>query len=212
MLSSSLLPQLLAAVGDVLREREATVDLFVVGGAAMLLRGDATRLMTMDVDVLARVEGGSLLLPIPFPPDLQHAIDLVADGYGLDPDWMNAVVASNWRERWPQGLPADLLGDAERRTFGGLTVTVAGSSALVPLKLHAVVDRARAVSFDLDGRVLEVDLSPPDARRHLDDLVSLAPNDDELDGAASWVRTQDTSPDISPFLTAAIRHVRSHRH
>lgn len=176
----------------------------------MLLRGDASRLTTVDVDVLARVEGSRLLLPIPFPPDLQHAIGLVADGYGLSPDWMNAVVASNWEERWPQGLPADLLGDAERRTFGGLTVTIAGRSAMVPLKLHAVVDRARAVSFGSDGRVLEVDLSPPDARRHLDDLVALAPGDAELDGAAAWVRTQDTSPDIDPFLTAAVRHVRSH--
>lgn len=201
----------LADVGAVLAERDEQIEIVVVGGAAMLLRGEAVRLTTGDVDVLAAVDDAHLVFPYPLPEPLAEAVREVAESYGLSDDWMNATVASNWSHRWPEGLPYDLLGDVERRTYGGLTVALAGRSVLIPLKVHAVVDRARAVAFDAAGLVTAVDLSPTEAVRHLGDLVALAPSDGELAAARRWVGDQDTSPHLSAFLDAIERHVLAAR-
>jgi hypothetical protein len=124
---------------------------------------------------------------------------------------MNAVVARSWAHHWPEGLPAALLTGVERRTYGGLTVALAGRAVLIPMKLHAVVDRARAAAFDAEGHVTAVDFSPLDAQRHLRDLIALRPTDAELDAAGAWVQEQDASPHIASFLSAVETHVRSTR-
>lgn len=210
-LSESDIEARLADVGAVLSEQGHAVAIVVVGGAALLLRGEANRVATGDVDVLAAVDGQALVLPVPLPADLQEAVRVVAEGYGLSDDWMNAVVARNWAHRWPAGLPGDLLRDADWRTYGGLRVGLAGRSALIPLKVHAVVDQSRVSAFDSEGRVTRVDLSPSEARRHLGDLVALAPSDDELRRARVWVAEQDGSPQLSVFLDTIENHVRDAR-
>lgn len=211
MLSTQLLTDALSAVGDVLQERGQSVSVLVVGGAALLLRGHAHRETTVDVDVLAYVQDGLLVEPSPLRADLLDAVRIVAEGYGLTDDWLNAVVSRSWSGYWPPGLPADPLADARRLDLGGLTVYLAGRATLIPLKLHASADRARAAGFDAEGRVNAVDLSPPDARRHLVDLTALSPTDADLDRAAAWVHTQDASPDLDTFIDAVRRYVRDAR-
>ena len=211
VLSSRLLTDLLAAVGDVLRERDQSVSILVVGGAALLLSDFTHREATVDVDVLAQVEGRRLVDPVPLPANLLEAVRVVAEGYGIGDDWLNAVVATSWSGHWPPSLPADPLADATRLDVGGLTVYLAGRATLIPLKLHAAADLARAAGFDTDGRVTAVDLSPPDARRHLVDLEALSPTDDELDRAAAWVHTQAASLDLDTFIDAVRRYVRDAR-
>lgn len=55
----------------------AEARIIVVGGAALVLRGDVHR-PTGDVDVLAEVINDSLLLPRPFSASLEQAIERVA--------------------------------------------------------------------------------------------------------------------------------------
>lgn len=211
MFSPRLLSDALRAVGDVLQEREQTVSILVAGGAALLLNDYTHREATVDVDVIAQVEGGRLVDPVPLPSILDEAVRIVAEGYGLPDDWLNAVVATSWSGHWPPELPVDPLADARRLEFGGLTVWLAGRETLIPLKLHAAANQAHAAGFDVEGRVIAVDLSPPDARRHLVDLVALMPTDADLDRAAAWVHTQDASPDLDTFIAAVHRHVRDAR-
>ena len=193
-----------------LAQRGVRVEIVVVGGAALLLRGDVARL-TGDVDVLAIAAGGHPIYPDPLPAVLRESAHTVAENYGLDDDWLNAVVARSWDQTWPKGLPDGLVADADWRTYGGLRVGIASRSALLALKVHAIVDRSRASAFDADGRVTAVDLSPADARRHLADLVALAPSDAELRSAREWVAEQDGSPDLATFLDAIDRHVQDAR-
>lgn len=201
----------LGRLGDELAGARAEASVLVVGGAALALRGDTAR-ETVDVDVLAEVRNGLLTLPRPFSPALQAAIGRVAESFPneLDAEWMNAAVARDWERRWPGGLPPG-LDAAEWRVYGALSVGLAGRETLVPMKLHAVLDRGTVPTFDADGRVTgaTVDLTGYD-RRHLDDLAALAPTDAELDAAAAWVCGQDTG-DIRLLVQAVLARVRAER-
>lgn len=201
MFSPQLLEDALGAVGDLLGARDQSVSLLVVGGAALLLQDHTHRDATVDVDVLAQIEDGRLVDPVPLPAGVREAARLVAEGYGLPDDWLNSVVATSWTGHWPPALPSDPLADARRLEFGGLTVFLVGRETLIPMKLHAAANHAHAAEFDSEGRVTGVDLSPRDAQRHLVDLVELSPTDADLDRAAAWVHTQDSSPDLTRSLT-----------
>lgn len=210
-LNATSLSQRLAEVGAILENQGTPFTIIVVGGASLLLRGETDRVATGDVDILAAVNEEGFVFPFPLPLDLQIAVQEVADGYALSDDWMNAVVARSWAHSWPEGLPTALLSDVEWRTYGGLRVGLAGRSVLIPLKVHAVVDRSRVSGFDPEGRVATVDLSPSAARRHLQDLVAMQPTEEELETARTWVKTQDGSPQLDVFLDTITAHVRDAR-
>src|SRR5688500_16614658 len=161
-----LLTEALAALGAVLEADGQPERLVVVGGMAMNLRGYYPR-ATADVDVIARVDPRShgpmltLVSAEPLPEALQEAISRVARDFGLPPDWMNSVVANQWRA----GLPPGLESDIEWRRYGGLQVGLVGRSALVALKLFAALDCGpRSV--------------------HMQDLIRLAPSPEEMAIAA----------------------------
>jgi len=188
----SLITRALDAVGELLEEEGEEVAIVVVGGTALNLLGVVER-ATFDVDVIARAEGltaGTLLLrpASPLPEALNRAAARVARDFGLDPSWMNSEVSA----QWSQGLPPITLEETTWRTFGGLTVGLAGRRPMVALKLFAAVDRGpRSV--------------------HLQDLLILAPTDEELDQAADWVKRQDASPNFAGMVEEVIRHVRQRR-
>ena len=209
--SASALDRYLHALGDELTRVGGSARILVVGGAALVLRGTVDR-STVDVDVLAEVHGGTLVMPRPFSPPLAEAIRRVAQSFPgeLEPQWVNAAVASVWEARWPDGLPPG-LGDAEWRTYGPLDVGLAGRATLIPMKLHALMDRGTMPTFDASGNVTggTVSLTGYD-RRHLDDLVALAPTDDELAAAAVYVRGQDGG-DLDVLIQAATARARADR-
>lgn len=182
----------LSAVGDLLRAEGERVGIVVVGGATLNLLG-LVRRSTADVDVIARAERRAeervrLFRAEPLPESLERAIRTVARDLGLPADWMNAAVA----KQWVQGLPPSLADDLTWRTYGGLDVGLVGRRTLVALKLFAAVDQgARSV--------------------HLQDLLSLAPSDDELREAAAWVETQDASPLFPAMIEEVVAHVRRRR-
>lgn len=194
MLDSMAVPELeqaLGAVGELLAAEDSKVAIVVVGGAALALRGFVRR-GTFDIDVIARAEesegGLTLIQAEPMPTALRNAIAIVARDLDLPTDWMNTVVG----RQFPQGLPPGVLSEVTWRTFGGLSVGLAGRGALVALKLFAATDRGPASV-------------------HVQDLIALAPDDAELDEAAKWVRGQDAAPEFGAMVEDVLGYVRRHR-
>ena len=109
----------------------------------------------------------------------------MARDFGLPKDWMNTAIGAQWR----QGLPPWLGTDVTWRTYGGLTVGLAGRRTLIALKLFAAVDQG-----------------PQSV--HYQDLVALSPTPEELEAAAEWVRTQDASDAFARMLDEVIRYVK----
>lgn len=192
-LHAGLIRDVLTAVGELLAaegEREAIV---VAGGATLSVLGIVHR-TTTDVDVIARAQrdqNGTLRLrePEPFPPALEDAIRTVARDFGLDDQWMNAVVG----KQWSHGLPP---GTAEEITWknygGGLDAGFIGRRTLIALKLFAAVD-----------------LGPESV--HFQDLLRLRPTDAELAEARSWVLTQDAAELWPELVDEVIAHVERNR-
>lgn len=209
--SASDLDRFLAALGDELTLLGAHARVLVVGGAALVMRGVVAR-QTGDVDVLAEIRDGHMTLPRPFSAALATAIGRVAASFPseIDAEWVNAAVAKDWESRWPAGLPPGLDG-AEWRSYGGLDVGFAGRETLIAMKMHAVLDRGTAPTFDRDLRVTggRVELTGYD-RRHLTDLVALAPTDGELASGEAWVLSQDGG-DVAPLVRAIVERVRAER-
>ena len=205
----------LSAVGEVLGQAGQTARLIVVGGAALMLGRLSDRLTTVDVDVLAEICGGEIVHPDPFSAPLAEAVREVADGYGLDADWMNGHVAQFWRWQWPDGLPQALLTDVQWHAYGALEVGLAGRQTLIALKLRAVATQVRYERVAAaDGSLSTCGAwipETPDVQRHLKDLLGLAPTEDELGGAIPWVWTNANTPDFSFAVDAVTCHVRDAR-
>ena len=114
---------LLAELGERLAGRGIEGDIYVVGGAAMMLAYDRARL-TRDIDAVG----------VP-----QEEIDaevraMAADHKDLDPDWLNARVLP----MLPRGVDAGRL-----QVLGGpgLTVNVASPKWLLAMKARAARGR-----------------------------------------------------------------------
>ncbi len=73
-----------------------------------------------------------------------------------------------------------------------------------------MVDRAR-VRFGPRFQVTGADFGGDEAQKHLRDLLALAPSDDELRVAGTWVRDQDPSDHIPAVLDAVAEEVRNAR-
>jgi hypothetical protein len=182
-----LMATLLDAVGAHLQAAGAEASVVVVGGAALALHGWVSR-TTQDVDVIAMANAAGELAPPRFPDELVRAIELVARDFHLPEQWFNSAVGAQWRVGLPDGLADDLVW----RDYRGLRVGLAGRHALIALKLFAAVDRG-----------------PTSV--HLQDLMALAPADDELAQASTWVLTQDMAPEWSKLVNEVVDHVRAQR-
>ena len=179
----------LRLVGELLQARGERLHVVVLGGAAVNLLGFVSR-ATTDVDILAfarpDASGALRLVPPdePLPKTLIDASRTVAIDLNLDPNWLNAGPASQWRT----GLPPGLETRVHWTEYGGLVVGLVDRYDLVFFKLYAAVD----------------DTGP--ASVHFQDLIALKPTDEELADASDWVRRQDPSPAIAHALTKVIGH------
>jgi len=178
----------LYAIGEQLARVDARYAIVIVGGAALSLQRVVQR-TTNDVDVIAIADASTHLIrrPDPLPDVLTGAIARVTRDFNLRPDWMNTVVAQQWRA----GLPPGFGDRVEWRTYGGLAVGIASRIDLIFLKLFAVADTRG-----------------PDTH-HYPDLIALRPSDPELDAAAVWVATQDVSPAWPDTVRKVVEHVRA---
>jgi len=177
----------LRGMGELLAHEGQVASIVIVGGAAMNLLGVIER-GTRDVDVLAVRKPGSdtaLAPPDPLPPAVQRAIGEVARAFDLREDWMNTVVAGQWR----LGLPPGLEDRVQWRRYGGLEVGIADRLDLVHFKLYAGADQTGPGSV------------------HMKDLLALRPTRAELETAGAWVKAQDPSPDYHDIVDRVIRYV-----
>jgi len=102
---------------------------------------------------------------------------------------MNSTVTA----QWDQGLPPGFEERIHWQKHGGLVVGVADRRDLIFLKLYAAVDSEGPESV------------------HYQDLLALRPSHEELEGAATWVRAQDTSVGFAGMLDEVVSHVRRDR-
>jgi len=184
----------LRLVGELLEARNLRYHIVVIGGTAVNLLGLVSR-ATTDVDILAfatpDAAGIRRLRPPdePLPAPLASAAATVAADLGLDQHWLNTGPASQWQT----GLPPGLEGRVMWRDYGGLSVGIVARRDLVFFKLYAAADDTGTDSV------------------HFQDLVALAPTDEELSGAAAWIGQQDPGPDFHRTVSQVIEHARTHR-
>lgn len=177
------LDALLGALGDELGARGSSAHLLVIGGSALVAGAFGAR-ATRDVDVVAFVIGGELHTAEPLPAALAAAAAAVRRNFSLEAGWLNAGPTSLMSTA--SGLPGGILDRALTQQFGAsLTVSFAGRRDLIFFKVYALTDRGEA--------------------RDLADLRTLAPEPEELQAAARWVRTHNMPGPIDDQLTATLR-------
>lgn len=187
MYGADELRRALQLLGLTLADRGHPTEIVVIGGGALLLHGWIKR-PTKDLDALALVEDGTYRSAQPFPPALREAIDDTAPVLGMDPHWLNPGPTAQLDYDLPEGFRERTSSVA----FGALVVQLAGRFDLICLKLYAAADHDRR-------------------SKHVADLISLDPTDDELARAAVWVKRQDSGPEFHGFVDAVIDHVEAAR-
>jgi hypothetical protein len=171
---------LLSALGEQLEQLEASYDLVVVGGSALVALGLIAR-ATRDVDIVAIHAGGRLDRLDDLPAPLAAARDRVARDFQLPPDWLNAEASS----LLDFGLPEGFLSRTKRRSYGpALSVWYASRLDQIHFKLYAAVDQGPG--------------------KHEADLRALRPTEEELLAAARWSRGHDPSPAYATVLRQAL--------
>jgi hypothetical protein len=180
-INSRLLDEALATLGEVLEARGLTYEIVAVGGSALMLLGLVDR-PTRDLDALALVENDTYVPADPLPLPLEEAITAVGRALGLSDDWLNAGPTEILRF----GLPAGFEQRVQRRSYGGLTLQVAGRLDQVYFKLYAAVDQGAG-------------------SKHAADLRRLEPTRGELLSAARWSRTHDPSNGYRDMLVAMLK-------
>jgi hypothetical protein len=172
--------QALSTLGDVLESRGVACEIVVVGGGALQLLGLIAR-PTKDLDVVALVRNGKLEGADPFPPDLARARDDVANALGIPADWLNPGPTALPIHGLPEGFDERVT----TRTYGSLTLRIAGRVDQIFLKLYAAVDQGPR-------------------SKHMEDLRKLSPAREELLAATRWARGHDPSPGFREISRQAL--------
>lgn len=176
-----LLDEALTTLGEVLEARGLTYEIVAVGGSALMLLGLVDR-PTRDLDALALVENDKYVPADPLPLPLEEAITSVGRALGLSDDWLNPGPTELLRF----GLPAGFEQRVQCRSYGGLTLQVAGRLDQICFKLYAAVDQGAG-------------------SKHAADLRRLEPTRRELLSAARWSRTHDPSDGYRELLVAMLK-------
>lgn len=181
----------LRALGEILASQGEHAAVVVIGGTALIMQGLVTR-VTRDVDVIAishdppERERKVIEAPEPLPDILTRAIARVARDYNLPDDWMNTTVGLQWKSGLPEGFEERI----HWKQYNGLWVGLADRYDLIFFKLYAAADSEGPTSV------------------HFQDLMALQPNNEELDAAAQWVRTQDPSAPFAQILDEVLKYAK----
>ena len=177
---SESLEEALATLGELLETRRLRFDIVVIGGGSLLLLGRLSR-PTKDLDVVALVGATTLESAEPFPQELRAAVKDVAAALELADEWLNPGPTDLLKF----GLPAGFRERLTSRTFGGLTVRIAGLADQICFKFYATVDQGPR-------------------SKHAQDLRLLTPSRDELIAAAQWARKHDPSDGFRAMCVQAL--------
>jgi hypothetical protein len=128
---------------------------------------------TKDVDILGVVlntPNGLVIQRIKeFPEWLVEAANKVGRDFDLPENWLNLGPASQVESGLPEGFEERLV---KKRYGKFLTIYFISRIDQIHFKLYAAVDRGEY---------------------HVQDLHTLKPTQEEIEGAAKWVITQDVS-------------------
>lgn len=156
----------------------------VCGGSALLALGLIRRTATRDVDVLARVEGASLMTANPLPDWVVKAVEQIQVHLGLPEKWFNTGPSDDSFFRF--GFPAGMADRLQSRDYGpSLRISYISRYDQVFFKLYAAADA--------------------DQGRHYHDLQDLKPSEEELLAAARWTRVQDPSEGFLYVLSNVLK-------
>jgi hypothetical protein len=164
------------------------MNIVVCGGSSLIATGLINR-TTKDVDIVAMLDSNENIVEAqPLPEALLQAASKVAASMNLPAFWLNNGPRSIVNPRLPNfGLPEGFLQRIKKHMYGS--------------KLNVYfLDRKDQICFKLFAAV---DLSEPS--RHLDDLNSLMPTDDELYEAVQWVKIQDPSESFTEMMKTMLR-------
>jgi len=163
-------------------------ELLACGGSALQVLGLIQR-ATKDVDIVAYVrrdERGdpTFMKADPLNPELLLAARKVARDFNLPDNWLNAGPAS----ALDFGLPEGLLGRVVTRQFGTkLIVHFLGRYDQICFKVYAATDQGPG--------------------KHLDDLLLLKPTADEIEQAARWSMSHDSSEGYRQSLRDLLEYI-----
>jgi hypothetical protein len=174
----------LRALGELLEARGLHYQVVLIGGGNLILRGLVTRPTTKDLDLLGAWTADGVVPMRPIPEPLRRAVVDVARTYGLANDWVNLGPDS----LLDLGLPDGFVERLERHDYGGLVAWLADRVDMICFKLYAAVDQGPR-------------------SRHLQDLLDLRPDRDELLAAARWTMTHDPSPGYRALLVDALHQL-----
>ena len=175
----------LNALSEQLKAKGAgTIEMVVCGGAALNILGFVSR-PTEDVDVIAFVKQNKELIKArPLLPELVEAAKRVREDFNLTDNWLNAGPA----DVMDLGLPDGLMNRVETRKYGkALTIHFLSRYDQIYFKLYAVIDQGYG--------------------RHYDDLMELNPTANELESAARWSMTHDTSEEFRQVLIDFLKQI-----
>ena len=180
MLEPATLEAALHALGEVLEARRLAYDVVAAGGSSLMLLGLLER-PTRDLDVVALVESGRYVKANPLPSPLADAALDVGETLGIGGAWLNAGPT----DLLDFGLPPGFADRVETRRYDALTLRLASRLDQICQKLYAAVDQGPR-------------------SKHFEDVVRLAPSDDELLFAARWSITRDPSEGFRADLVRAL--------
>jgi hypothetical protein len=185
-LDRARLEEALTLMGSFLDDQKVAYELVAIGGSGLLLLGIIER-STRDLDVIATVQPEGYRRADILPAEICQARDIVADHLDLEKDWLNSAPRSILNPALPNGgLPVGFQERAIVQKFGGLTLHLASRLDQICFKLHAAVDRG-----DPRGK-------------HVQDLIALAPTNEELLWGGRWCRLQDPSEGFLSMLVQVL--------
>ena len=177
----------LLLLGQLLERADSDpIHVVVCGGASLIITGMVHR-TTKDVDIVAIIsdhdeDENRLQYADPLPATLMMAAKQVADDFGVDGNWLN----NDPKDLLKFGLPAGFINRLHPRTFGSrLTVSFIGRFDQIHFKVYAAVDGGPG--------------------RHVDDLLALNPNQEEIEQAAFWAMQQDSSKEFKSTLKEMLK-------
>ncbi|MCF7818124.1 MAG: hypothetical protein K9M54_09610 [Kiritimatiellales bacterium] len=188
-LQSEQLEQALGLLGEYLEhEGSKRFQLVVCGGAALIAKSLVAR-VTADVDILALLdEQDRPLSPDPLPEEIIKGAAFVQrtmPELELPDDWLNNGPSRHPGGLFQTGLPAGLVERLSSRSYGeALTVWFLDRFDQIHLKLYAATDSGPG--------------------RHVDDLLKLEPTSPEIEIAAKWALTHDSSPGFRMMLVSML--------
>lgn len=165
------------------------VKLVVCGGSALIAMGFRAR-TTRDVDVVALMNSeGKLASPDPLPESLTIAAGQVARDLGLFENWLNNGPSQGEGGLFQMGLPPGFSERLVEKIYGPkLTVFFIGRIDQIHFKLYAAADQRGDPT-------------------HVADLQALKPTDAELETAARWTMTHDTSEPFRMMLQELLKEM-----